>query len=201
MLTDVRAQRFAWGLSQGIAFLGSGGGFWLLFGLFKGTAAASSGSIITVASTIVGIGVLLILLGAARLKRLSGFSRADLQTGGERDETNRMTRQFGKIILLQCVACVAVFVLTLTFRRPDLTWPLIGIFLGLHFVPLAKIFVVPVYTFLGVGIVAVSVGALLCAEPVRDAVLGGGNGILMWLSAAYLLRTTTGMLRPAALVR
>jgi hypothetical protein len=154
---------------------------------------------IAVASTIVGIGVLSILLGAARLKRLSGFSRQSLHASSERDDARRQMRQYGIVGLLQFVACGAVFVVTLTTGRPDLTWPWIGVFIGLHFVPLARIFDVPSYLPLGVGIVVVSVVALLCPEPLRDALLSG-NGILMWVFAAYLLRTTTGMMRSAVLV-
>jgi hypothetical protein len=201
MDTEVRFRRFAWGLSQGIIVLGCAGGFWLLFGLFKGTAAVWSGPLMTIAAcTVVGVGVGAIMLGAVRLRRLSGFSRQALRVSSERDEARGQMRQFAVVNLLQWVACGAVAAVTVILGRLDLMWPLFGIIVGVHFLPLARIFHVPVYTVLGFGLLAVSIAALLSPEPLREVVLGGGSGLLMWLAAAYLLKTTTATMRTATRV-
>jgi hypothetical protein len=189
--TEFAARRFAWGLSQAIAVLGCAGGFWLALGLFGGTAhPLARPAVWGGASTAVIVGVAANLLGARVLRRrASGFSLAELRASDQRQDAKQQMLRFWIVNGAQMIAATIAVIVTQVSGRGDLMWPLIGLLVGLHFLPLATTFRVPAYWFTGIGVVVTAVGALLAQGSQGILIIGCGTAAVLWLTSAYLLLT------------
>lgn len=202
MYTEFAARRFAWGLSQGIAILGCAGGFWLALGLFGGIADAMGSPLVWISATAATIaGVVINLLGARALyRRAGGFSLADLRASAtpQRSDAARQVRRFRIINGAQSITIMAIVIVTQSIDRGDLMWPLMGIVVGIHFVPLANVFRVPAYRLTGIVITLASVAALLVQPPLRLLILGVGTGAALWVTSAYLLLTANTLVQAEA---
>jgi hypothetical protein len=102
----------------------------------------------------------------------------------------RTARAFDKKRYLYALAGEAagiVFVLLFCAiaEQPSLILPLIGAVVGLHFLPLAKVFEYPSLLLIGPLMTIVSFSALLWPPPFRDAVAGIGGGAILWLYVLY----------------
>jgi hypothetical protein len=73
-------------------------------------------------------------------------------------------------------------------HRPDLIPQFLGVIIGLHFLPLAKIFKAPVYYATG-AVMVLGVLASLAIPPgyVRNIAACGVNGLSLWATAAFNL--------------
>ncbi len=98
-----------WGLSQGLTMLRTAGGFWFLYGIFRGTSMVARGlpAILTVCAAGV-IGVATLPAGAIRLRRIAHFSAAILRASAERNDARRELRQYAVLNLLQWIALAGV---------------------------------------------------------------------------------------------
>jgi hypothetical protein len=66
-----------------------------------------------------------------------------------------------------------------------------ALIVGLHFLPLARVFAVPLYSWTGGGaILLVLVCAFIPDASLRVLLLGLGMGVILWLSAALVLYRT-----------
>jgi hypothetical membrane protein len=192
------ARRFAWGLSQGLTLLSTAGGFWFLFGLFRGTSIAARGLfVILPVCVVVMVPVAALLAGAIRLRRIARFSSAILRASTERETARRELRQYAVVNLLQWLALVGVGVWATKTDHLGVMWSLFGILAGLHFIPIAKIWHVPAYGVMGIAMMIISALSILTNPPLRDLVLGVGNGAATWLTVWHLLRTVTPTTRQA----
>ncbi|MGB6943678.1 MAG: hypothetical protein WBE37_14860 [Bryobacteraceae bacterium] len=105
--------------------------------------------------------------------------------------TRRAIRKsFLLVVLIEVLALVLVSILAYRIRRPDLAPDGFAMVVGLHFLPLAKIFRAPL---LGVIGILITVWCLLCSALFRmDALVISvtiGTGILLWAaSVSALLR-------------
>lgn len=74
------------------------------------------------------------------------------------------------------------------FHRPDLFGQWIGAVVGIHFLPLGKLFKLPLYYATGAVIALAALGSLLISSsPLRAAISAGGAGITLWLTAIIIL--------------
>jgi hypothetical protein len=96
------------------------------------------------------------------------------------------------------LAGIAVFVLA-RFGRYDLIPQALGVIIGLHFLPLAKIFRTPRYYWTGGIMVVAALGSLLIHGGYIRNIFGcGAIGLTLWVSAAAILsRTSRFEIRPA----
>lgn len=86
---------------------------------------------------------------------------------------------------------VAIFVAVTVCQNigaRDAIVPVIAIIVGLHFLPLARGIPVPLYYATGSALVALGLGALLLPGPERMETTGLVAAVIMWISAAVLIR-------------
>jgi hypothetical protein len=93
-----------------------------------------------------------------------------------------LTRSQGVLVALGVLLCFCL-------GHEDLVAPWIALIVSLHFIPLGRIFHVQAYKFVGIVGCAISIAAFSPAFGVdRLIFLGGAMGLLLWLSAVYLVR-------------
>jgi hypothetical protein len=178
--------QFMWGLANGIVVLAVAGGFFL----GAASAAAPVTFIQWTGLALTALGLLLLLRAGAGIRRkASGFRLADLKKGTEpqRQLGRRLSRFFRWIILIEWTFFGVVSFLCHHFGADELTAPLIGLIISLHFVPLARLFRLPSYyatALFGAGFSVLSI--LLPA--VRLPVLCVGLGLTMWVTALDSVR-------------
>jgi hypothetical protein len=100
------------------------------------------------------------------------------------------TRPFTLVVLIEAFAIIVVVIAADRFHRTDLATLGCALVIGVHYLPLAKIFHAPILAVLGVLITlwCVLSGALFRLNPLLIAV-SIGMGILLWAaSIATLLR-------------
>jgi len=141
-------------------------------------------------TTLIAIGVAAVAYLAVTLRQI--ITAAKLPKEPRTDERRQMSRRFVWIVILELVGIVIVN--TAFFNLGLLSWlvPVDLIIVGLHFIPLAKLFGVPRYTPLGVVFCAIPVltlmvvpaDALIGAAVARYLISSLGCAAATWLIAA-----------------
>lgn len=112
----------------------------------------------------------------------------------------RINKQFIVIVILEFTAIAILSTAAYVFHRPDLAPVLAAIVVGLHFLPLGKIFRQARYYFWGIAITLWCSGcAILFRSNTLVAWSNIGTGILLWANCAQGLLQARGLVR--ALVR
>jgi hypothetical protein len=182
-------RQFLWGLSNGVLVLALAGTFWLGYGF--GPHLGDVGWVLPAVFTVGLYGTCAAIVWLAiRLKRKGGFKRSELKQGDERQraETRKMMVGFIYIGAAQAALIALAVFLCLSLGHEDLVGPAIAFIVSLHFIPLGRIFHVRNYYF--VGIVGCAISLVACSPLFgvgRLMFLGGTMGVLLWLSAAYIL--------------
>jgi hypothetical protein len=128
--------------------------------------------------------------GNARMKALSA----------QRDEFwARTGKKFATITILEGVGCGIVVLLVVIFHRMDLLAAGISFVVGLHFLPLARLFRFPVYYASGIAIILCDLlsWALLRFQSITFGV-GVATGTVLWITAIYALLRSRKFLREFA---
>jgi hypothetical protein len=74
------------------------------------------------------------------------------------------------------------------FHRPELFGQWIGAVVGIHFLPLGKLFKIPLYYLTGAAISLAAFGSLLISSSaLSSAVCAGGTGAALWITAVVIL--------------
>jgi hypothetical protein len=74
------------------------------------------------------------------------------------------------------------------FHRPDLFGQWIGAVVGIHFLPLGKLFKIPLYYWTGAAISLAAFGSLLIStSALSSALCAGGTGVALWITAVVIL--------------
>jgi hypothetical protein len=182
-------RQFFWGLSNGIIVLAIAGTFWLGYGF--GPHLGNAGWVLPTLFTVVLYGTFAVLVRlAVQLRRRVGFKRSELKQGDERQraETRRIMAGFLRIAIAQTVLIALAVPLCLHLGQEELVGPSIALIVSLHFIPLGRIFHVRTYCFVGIAGCAISFVAYSSAGGAGSPLfLGGTMGVLLWLSAAYML--------------
>src|SRR5439155_4905458 len=129
------------GLSGGVIVFAIAGFFW--FGASFGVITTRMGWWAWGLCTAFQFGMTAaILRSALRLRRASGFTRADLKRGDERQraETRHMRKVFGWTTLAEAALIAAAVWWCVRANAGDRVLPSIGLIVSLHFVPLGRLF-------------------------------------------------------------
>jgi hypothetical protein len=182
-------RQFLWGLSNGVFALAIAGTFWIGYGF--GPSLGGGGWIVPAAFTVGVYGAFAAIVWlAVRLKRRVDFKRSELKQANDRQraETHKIMVGFFYTALTQAVLIAVAVFQCLRLGQDDLIGPSIALIVSLHFIPLGRIFHVRTYYFVGITGAAIS---LVAFSPVfgveRLMFLGGTMGMLLWLSAIYML--------------
>jgi hypothetical protein len=74
------------------------------------------------------------------------------------------------------------------FNRPELFGQWIGAVVGIHFLPLGKLFKIPLYYWTGAAISLAAFGSLfVSASSLSAAICAGGTGVALWITAVMIL--------------
>jgi hypothetical protein len=110
--------------------------------------------------------------------------------------TQRMSKQFIVLVALECMAIAILGSIAYAFHRPDLAPVLAATVVGLHFLPLGKIFRQGRYYFWGT---AITFWCVVCAILFRSNSLVAwsniGTGALLWANCAHGLLRARGIVR------
>lgn len=100
----------------------------------------------------------------------------------------RVRGPFRTITAIEGAGCAIVVVLVVALHRLDLLGVGISLVVGLHFLPLGRLFRVPVYYAVGTAIIVCDVlaWAFLRSDAITVAV-GLTTGLILWATAVYAL--------------
>ncbi len=74
------------------------------------------------------------------------------------------------------------------FHRPELFGQWIGAVVGIHFLPLGKLFKIPLYYWTGAAISLAAFGSvMISASSLSSAICAGGTGVALWITAVVIL--------------
>lgn len=165
------------------------GAFWL--GLGVGMLGQQGHWVVCALGTVVQVGGAVWLIWAAvRLRRRSGFQRAELRRleGFAADLKRHILRWMRWTTLAQTLLSSVLVWLCVRAHAEHLIWASIGVVVSLHFAPLGKLFHVRTYYATAIAGTIVSVAGLaVSGTPFGVALLGLGMSIVMWVSAAHVL--------------
>jgi hypothetical protein len=167
------------GSTIGALVCGAFGTIWMLQAVFLGAITAP-----VWLTTIAILAAIFILSPLAQLHSLRHVPYAS--ASGQK--WSALSKAYWMIVVIEWVACTVAVNWLNYVHRPDL-WPqLIGLIVGLHFFPLAKIFKAPIYCWTAVFM---TLGALTSfAIPmgeVRNLVACGISGLSLWATEAVIL--------------
>jgi hypothetical protein len=132
-----------------------------------------------------------LLIGSRRLRRKArGFGRRAWRDAAKGSAIRRIGSRFQIVSITQGSLISLTGFLCWSFHRLDLVWPLIGLIVAIHFLPLGWIFRVRAYYVLGLVEAGMTIASIWgFTGTARLASLGLGLGLISLLSAGYLLLT------------
>jgi hypothetical protein len=191
-------EQFMWGLSNGVTVLSASATFWL--GLAAWTLGPSV--LLIAAAPILLLGGLLIWRGYRIRRQAPGFSRANLRSAPKGSSIRRIGVAFNIVVTVQTLSIGLVGFTCWKLQRFDLIWPLIGLVVSLHFLPLGRIFTVRPYYVIGVLGTAIALTSILAFNgSMRTVAVGLGLGLLIGGCAAYVVANAAALADKALQVR
>jgi len=180
------------GIGRGTMVCAFFGGAWLGVGL----AAAGKFSLwVIIAFSVCCLGL---FAGSLFLIRRGNKLRPKTPAHPERYAT--MRKQFLWIVIAEVVVCAAVACVCGSLKRGDLIPVWIAAVVGLHLLPLARVFRAPAYYVTGSAIaIWCALSWALFRGDKMDISVGIGTGTIFWLTGAYALAQSRALLSPAPL--
>ena len=190
----------AFGLGTGALLMTVFGFVWLGWGFSVSQAFInfSSGSALPAARWITFYLLTLALLGVSIQSLRKGKALMG-PAAGAAEFRSRFSKPFRMIVCLEGAACGVVVALVLALHRLDLLAAGISLVVGVHFIPLARLFRFPAYYAAGAAIIVSNLlsVALLRAEAITLSV-GVATGAVLWITAIYALLRCRQFLREVA---
>jgi hypothetical protein len=195
MSQEMSRDQFAWGLSNGITVLTISGVFWLGLGAW----ATGFGGLLAALPLVLLVGALLVRANVRLRRRFPRFSPRSLRGAPKGSLTRRIIIGFYAVTAAQWLSIVLVGGICSALNRTDLIWPLVGLVVSLHFMPLGWLFGVrPYYVLAVVGTVITLVSIVSLADGLRLVAVGTGLGLLMIAGAAYLIANADSLVGAGA---
>jgi hypothetical protein len=99
-----------------------------------------------------------------------------------------ISKAYWTIVAVESVACIVAANVLANIGRPDLMPQFIGAIVGIHFLPLAKIFKAPIYNWTGaVMVLGVLASFVIPAGSFRNLAAYGICGYSLWATAIVIL--------------
>jgi len=116
------------------------------------------------------------------------------------DDQRRNDRAFGWVNAVTWVCVFLVFQILPRVGHPDLAIPAVAIIVGLHFFPMPPLYRHRANLVTGALIVLWTIVCIFAARgDTRIGFVAGGTGMILWMSAAWALRTAETLLKSAGL--
>ena len=161
-----------------------------------GLAAWTLGASVLLVATlpILLLGGVLMWRGLRLRREAPGFSRASVRGAPKGSSIRRIGVTFQIIGTAQTVGIGLVGLICWSLHRTDLIWPLIGLVVSLHFLPLAWLFSVRPYYVVGVFGTVIAITSLLAFNSgAKTVAVGLGLGLLMSGSALFLVANVAAL--------
>jgi hypothetical protein len=181
-------QMFSFDEAQIILGTGRGAMITTLFGAFwLGLSLVAIGTLPT--EVIVPFcAIFIALLIGSRLFISKGRKLRKNMPSASNGATEQVRRSFKIISITEGVAIGVASAIAGILHRLDLMAIWIAIIVGLHFLPLARIFGRPVYYATGIAIAGWATFAWISFQgPSKPALAGAGTGIVLWATSAYIM--------------
>lgn len=109
-------------------------------------------------------------------------------SAADRQRWKSKARPYWTTVAVEWLACSGAAIWLSLIRRYDLIPQALGVIIGLHFFPLAKIFRMSLYNWTAIGMVLAALATLgIPAGHLRDFAAYGVNGLSLWVTAAVIL--------------
>jgi hypothetical protein len=191
----------AFGLGMAALIMTIFGFVWLGWGFSVSSAFTqfSSGAVLPATRWLSFYAVFICLLGLSIRALRKGKKRMKAQFVSPDDFRSRFGKQFKIISLVEGIGCGIAVLLALAFHRSDLVATGISLVVGLHFLPMARLFRFSPYYVSGMTIILSDLLSvlLLHGRSITFAV-GVATGIVLWLMAVYALLCSRQFLRRSA---
>jgi hypothetical protein len=158
--------------SAGIVWFGWG------FSALRSFSVAMLVAYLSLAAVLMAFAVKAVLPGRKMMKA-QGVSRSDFW--------KKRRKAFGIVAVLEVVGCIIVLALVGEFRRPDWTAAGVSLVVGLHFLPLARIFESAAYYWVGSLMVAWDIVTVTVLKSWNPTVSAGIAGAILWAAAIHTL--------------
>ena len=173
-----------WGLSNGAVILSVSATFWMALAAWT----LGPSVLLIAAAPLLLISGFLIRRGYLIRRWAAGFSRASLRTAPKGSSIQRIGVAFNVVGAAQTLGIATVVFISWKTHRPDLLWPLIGLVISIHFLPLGWIFSLRPYYVLGaLGIAVAGASILGFTGSARTVAVGVGLGLVIGGCVAYLI--------------
>jgi hypothetical protein len=152
---------------------------------------------ITGSQGIPGAGQLVVLVVAVVITVLLARRMRELASGGNAGSAAWVRRRFLLVLAAELLAVAAIALFAGATGDSLVIAPSVAIVVGLHFIPLAAIFGVPIYRVTGSALVSVGAVALVArfggsSASATLAITGLGTATALWSTASTLLSRTLG---------
>jgi len=168
-----------------------GAGVLVLFGAVWYVLAVLSIAAGTALLLCLFLGVVILAGLAVAVLRLARKVRAETPlvaaTEAQRAERARVSITFGVVNAVQWLLAFGVVVLANVLGIPDRIAALIEIIVGLHFIPLARLFSVRLYYVTAVAMVLAGIASFAVRGTAGAALAAGSASLVLWATAACIL--------------
>jgi hypothetical protein len=162
------------------------GTYWMVCGVaFSGHATLPWFTLVSVAA----LALMVWTISGIRAARTLSFSAEDME------HSRAVLKLFFIDLAIELGAIFAGYLVLNHIRRWDLIPQVFGVVIGLHFLPLKKVFRFPLYYWTGVVMVAGTLGSLLIARGgIRNFAGCAAVGLTLWATSVVTLWESPGVL-------
>ena len=144
-------------------------------------------------------GAILVRAGVRLRRRFPAFSPRSLRVAPRGSLTRKIIVGFYAVTAAEWLSIVLIGGVCSALDLTDLIWPLIGLVVSLHFLPLGWLFGVRPYYVLGVVGTVIALAAILeFTGALRVTMVGLGLGLLMFSGATYLVTNAESLAKAYA---
>jgi hypothetical protein len=163
------------------------GAVWMFWSTaFVGTAVIIWGPMVTVLT------ILVLIWSISRIR----YIRHRTVSSDDSQSSNLFGRVYWVIVVLEFLLAGGIVFFLLTTRRSELIPVAVAFIVGLHFLPLAKLFRMPTLYITGTTMVIIAVASLSISDAnIRNLSICLGIGIILWLRTFMAIRQIVSSLK------
>ena len=167
------------GRARGALICALGGSAWMFWAaVFASTARTASLALVS---------LMMILIGAWAVSRVRA-ARRYVDSAADRERWASIAPLFWIDTAAEWVLGAGAVVALAHFGRYSLIPQFLGVIIGLHFLPLAKLLRAPRYYIMGTTMILCVLASFLAAEgSIRNVIACAGIGLPMWITAVVIL--------------
>jgi len=162
------------------------GAVWMFWSsAFVGTAVIIWGPMVTVLT------ILVLIWSISRIR----YIRYRTASSDDSQSSNLFGRVYWAIVVLEFLLTGGIVFFLLTTRRSEMIPVAVAFIVGLHFLPLGKLFRMPTLYITGTTMIIIAVASLVISDAnIRNLSICLGIGLFIWVRALMAIRQTVSSL-------